>query len=322
MSPPAPVDAPGGALSPRRARRMVDVICRHYFGETPRRVQRRGGGLTNLVYEFHAAGADYIARLHADPGQINRYLKEQWAMQHARSHGVPTPEVMEVDVGVVELPYMVSRKIDGEAATDHPKRIEIVRELGRIAAKLHHARTHGFGTKFDWSSNRLSHCASWGEWLDGEFDARARIATLAKARMLSTAQLDTLHKSVETVRGWRKLPVLNHGDLRLKNVVVAPGTGEVLALIDWDESLSAPAPYWDLSIALHDLSPDAKQAFLEGYGLSPIAYSHALPFMRALNTLNYAPAVARLVRDKRSRILGWYRARLRGEFDLFVDAGE
>jgi len=320
MSPPAAADAAGGALSPRRARRMVDTLCRHYFGEKPRRVERRGGGLTNLVYEFHAAGADYIARLHADPAQINRYLKEQWAMQHARAHGVPTPEVLEVDVGVVELPSMVSRKIDGSAATDHPQRIETIRELGRIAAKLHHARTHGFGSKFDWSSNRLSHCPTWGDYLDGEFDVGSRIATLARARMLSARQLDTLHASVEAMRGWRKPPVLNHGDLRLKNVVVAPGSGEVLALIDWDESLSAPAPYWDLSIALHDLSLDAKQAFLEGYGMSPQAYTNALPFMRAINTLNYAGTVARLQRDKRGPGLGWYRARLRGGFDLFVDA--
>ncbi|HMC15053.1 MAG TPA: phosphotransferase, partial [Albitalea sp.] len=276
------------------------------------------GGLNNLVFEFRAGGADYILRLHAKPGRINRYLKEQWAMRHARAHGVPTPEVLEVDIGTVELPFMLSRKIDGAPAASHPRRIEIIHELGQIAARLHRAPTHGFGPVFDWSDNQLSQCATWAEYLDGELDVRSRIATLAKARMLSTDQLDTLQAAVEQMRSWRKPPVLNHGDLRLKNVVVAPDSARVLALMDWEESLSAPAPHWELSIALHDRNLDEKQALLDGYGMTPRTYAAALPFIRAINTLNYARSVARIVRRKDTERLGWYRARLRGAFDLFV----
>ena len=48
-----------------------------------------------------------------------------------------------------------------------------------------------------------------------------------------------------------------------------------------------------MSLALHDLSVDAKQAFLEGYGMSPAQVLEAAPVLRAFNVLNYAQAVDR-----------------------------
>lgn len=38
--------------------------------------------------------------------------------------------------------------------------------------------------------------------------------------MISASQLKTLTKTLTTVRQWREAPVLNHSDLRLKNVIV------------------------------------------------------------------------------------------------------
>ena len=309
---------PGGALSPRRAHGLVGEIAKRYFGERPRRIVRRGGGLTNLVFEFRAAGADYVVRLHADPAQLNHYLKEQWAMVEARRVGVPTPEVLEVDNQAVELPYMVMKRVDGVDAAHHPDRLRLVGELGRLAARLHGVRTQGFGEVFDWSSNRLSRRSSWGSFLDEDFNVEQRIATLSRSRMLTPAQAKALEEALVTMRRWRKPAVLHHGDLRLKNLVVAPDSGQLLALIDWEECLSAPAPYWDLSIALHDLNPDAKEAFLDGYGITPRAYAQALPFMRALNTLNYSHAVERLRRHGEHARLAWYRTRLQGLFDLYL----
>jgi aminoglycoside phosphotransferase (APT) family kinase protein len=307
-----------GGLSPRRARALVHEIARQYFGEKPQRLVQRGGGITNLTFEFRAAGGDYIVRLHAQPGRINHFLKEQWAIEHARAQGVPTPEVLEVDIEAVELPFMVSRKIEGREALTHPERILILQELGRIAARLHRAPTQGFGKVFDWSNNRLSYCSTWGDYLDNGLQAEACIAALVKARMLTPEQREALEAQVDAMRRWRKPPVLNHGDLRLKNVMVAHDSPEVVAVIDWDESLSAPAPYWDLAVALHDLGIDEKEAFLEGYGLTPREYTKMLPYLRALNTLNYGAAVEQLVLQKDTKRLAWYRARLQGKLDVYL----
>jgi hygromycin-B 4-O-kinase len=225
-----------------------------------------------------------------------------------------------VDNQAVELPYMVSRKLEGSDATHHPDRLRLVGELGRMAAKLHTVRTHGYGEVFDWSSNQLSHCATWGDYLDGVLNAPARMAMLARERMLTGEQLDAMHEVLEEMRRWRKPPALHHGDLRLKNLVVDDESGQVIALIDWDEALSAPAPYWDLSIALHDLNDDEKESFLDGYGMTPRSYAQALRFVRALNTLNYGNAVEELRRGKARERMAWYRARMQGQFDLFAHA--
>lgn len=60
----------------------------------------------------------------------------------------------------------------------------------------------------------------------------------------------------------------NHGDLRMKNVLVDQDGG-ICAILDWEKCMSIVAPHWELALALHDLSIDEKQAFLAGYGLSP-----------------------------------------------------
>ena len=53
---------PAGALSPRRGRALVHEIAQRHFGEKPRRVAQRGGGLSNLVFERSRLGW-YRARL-------------------------------------------------------------------------------------------------------------------------------------------------------------------------------------------------------------------------------------------------------------------
>jgi aminoglycoside phosphotransferase (APT) family kinase protein len=320
MSSPAPSAAgkTAGALSPRRGRALVREIAQRHFGEAPRRVEQRGGGLSNLVFEFHADGGDYIVRMHGDPGQLNRYLKEQWSMSAARQAGVPTPEVLEVDHHATGVPYMVSRKLEGTDATHHPERLPLLHELGRLAAKVHTVRTHGYGRVFDWSSNQLSRCARWADFLDQGWEVERCLAPLRKSRLLTPAQLEALDETLHAMRGWRRPPVLNHGDLRLKNLVVAPESAKVVALIDWDEAMSAPPPYWDLAIALHDLNCDEKEAFLDGYGITPQAYAKTLRFLQAINTVNYGRAVEQMLQRKEEGRLGWYRARLQGQFDLSV----
>jgi len=83
----------------------------------------------------------------------------------------------------------------------------------------------------------------------------------------------------------------NHGDLRLKNILL-DSEGRIAAILDWEKCLSQVAPYWELSIALHDLSIDDKEAFLEGYGLNPANYALSAPAVRFFNILNYSTEVS------------------------------
>ena len=116
---------------------------------------------------------------------------------------------------------------------------------------------------------------------------------------------------------WRKRPVLHHGDLRPKNAIVDADSGRLLAVLDWENCVSAPAPFWDLSLALHDLGIDEKEAFLAGYGMNPRAAAAAMPYVRLFNILNYAHAVESAARKKRPERLERFRLRLSGGLDLY-----
>lgn len=255
-------------------------------------------------------------RLSPNPAKINDFLKEQWAMTKAREVGVPTPEVLEVGCEAVSLPYMVSRRVEGREATHHPERFKVLREMDRLTALIHAVPTSGFGRTFDWSKNQLSRNESWKDYLRCELKVDERLDMLVSQGGLLPAKAEALRATFTEMESWTDPPALNHGDVRLKNVL-ADESGAVTALIDWELCTSAIAPYWDLSLALHDLSIDAKQEFLAGYGLPEDEIRGMAPALKALNMINYAPFVAGAAAAADTKRLDRYRTRFTGALDLF-----
>lgn len=295
---------------------MAEALVAHLLGSSVARIDRMGGGLTNFVFEVdHAEGA-FIIRMSPRPAKINDYLKEQWAMTTAREVGVPTPEILEVGCEVVSIPYMVARKVEGREATHHPERFRILREMGRLTALVHTVPTSGFGQTFDWSKNRLSRNESWRDYLHNELKVEDRIEALERQRLLTGPHAEALRRTFAEIETWTTPPVLNHGDVRLKNVV-ADETGTITALIDWECCCSNMAPFWDLSLALHDLSIDAKQEYLAGYGLIEDEVREMAPALKAFNVINYAPYADRACSAQDAARLERYRTRLTGALDLF-----
>jgi aminoglycoside phosphotransferase (APT) family kinase protein len=310
-----PTARPATRISASKARAMARKIISHHFGGPPRRLVVQDGGLSNHVFIVKHKEGDLVVRLSSNPTRINAYIKEQWAVAKARELKVPTPEILEVGNQVIPFPYMVSRRTEGSEATFHKKRIEILRELGSIAARINTIRTTGFGTTFDWSNNQLSLNDSWEEFLAKELDIKNRVKILSKRNMLSRPQLKKLSGILRAAGKIRVWPSLNHGDLRLKNVLV-DREGTIKAIIDWEHCISS-LPFWELSVALHDLSIDEKQAFLEGYGLKQPKFVEMAPAIRALNVINYAPEIERLAEAKDFARLEQYKTRLGGALDLY-----
>src|SRR5687767_9334838 len=114
-------------------RGLARTVIKHHFGGA-RQVKYLSGGLTNFVFSFNAKEGDFIIRISPDPQRINLFKKEQWASAAAKKAGVPTAEILEVGSEMIGFPYMVTRSIEGSDATHHPKRLEILREMGRIGA--------------------------------------------------------------------------------------------------------------------------------------------------------------------------------------------
>jgi len=288
----------------------------HHFGKEPKKLQQIHGGATNFVFEASIGDENFILRVSNRPTRLEYFMKEQWAVRAARAKNVPTPEILEVGNDIIGLPYMIMRRVEGEPATARPHDLEIYRQLGAHAAAINSIATSDFGHIFDWSRNRLSRCHSWKDYMTDNFRPVERLKILARHKMLRPATLKKLKAAVQKLPGLRAQPTLNHGDLRLKNVILN-GNGKISAIIDWEQSTSNWAPCWELAIALHDLGIDEKQAFLEGYGITPKDFDKISPTIKALNVLHYAPIVAKAVKAKDRPALARFQQRLNASLDLF-----
>jgi hygromycin-B 4-O-kinase len=307
---------PSPASKVNKFKELARRVVEHHFGSRPGRIAFKTGGLSNFVFGVKHREGDFVVRISPDAAAVNSFIKEQWTQQAAHKAGVPTAEILEVGSSVIPHPYMITRTVDGDDASSHPMRLEILREMGRLAARIHSVPTKGFGTTFDWSNNLLSRNESWKEYLEVEYNFEGKLEILARHGVADTGKIKSLRKTFRDAVGLRAKPVLNHGDLRLKNVL-ADKNGKITALIDWEKATSHLAPHWELSLALHDLGIDEKQHFIEGYGIKPKKLSEAAPLVKAFNMLNYIPEVDRAVREKDKARLDHIRARFAGIYDLY-----
>jgi aminoglycoside phosphotransferase (APT) family kinase protein len=300
----------------RQALLMAKRVVEHHFGGAPRRVQRQHGGLTNHVYSVHHGEGDFIVRLAPEPEKFDVFRKELFATAKARKAGVPVPAVLHVGNDIVPYPYMVQELVRGEPGTHHPKRLDILREMGRYGRLINSITTAGFGHTFDWLPEAPQTRATWLDFLNDELKLEDRLAALARHELLDDRALARL-RDILLGAGQDSHAVLNHGDLRLKNVLVDE-QGEIVAVLDWEDCVSSLAPHWEWSVALHDLAVDEKEAFLHGYGATPEQVEAFAPVIKALNVINYLPAVEQAASAQDPAQLAWIRARLRGALDLYA----
>lgn len=295
---------------------MAKKVASHHFGKAATQVEYKPAGKTNFVFELLAGNKHFIVKISDIRSKLNDYIKEQWAVQKVAEKGVPVAEILEVGNEIIPLPYMLQEKMSGEEAVDHPNRPEILKEMGRLARIIHSIPTTGFGQSFDWTRNKLSKHKSWPEYLEKELEVTDRLQFLRKKAILPKKKIDRLAALFKKISAWKITPSLNHCDLRLKNVIVGK-EGKIEAIIDWENCASNIAPYWDFSIALHDLSIDNRQKFLEGYGLNFHEFERMSYSLTAFNLINYVPSLRRIIERKEKTQLEFYKLRINGDLDLF-----
>lgn len=296
--------------------KLAKTVFQHHFGAKNPEIEYKDAGKTNYVFELKSGRKNYIVRISTSHTKLHDFFKEQWVVQKVREIGVPVPEILEVGSEIIPLPYMLQEKVNGTEAVDHPLRTDILCDLGKYAKLIHSIETTGFGHSFDWSKNKLSKQSTWNDYLDNELKVTERLRFLQKHNMLTRAKLANLDRHFKKIFKWKLAPVLNHSDLRLKNILVNK-KGKIQAIIDWENCSSNIAPYWDLSIALHDLSIDGKQRFLEGYGLDFNEFNKMSYALTAFNLVNYVPTLQEAIEKNDKAKLEFYRLRLNGAFDLF-----
>ena len=294
------------------------VVARHIG--TPTRVEPLSGGLTNRAFDVETTDGQVVVRLGDQPDKLAGFERERWAADRARTAGIPTQSIVALG-SEGRWSYTIAERLPGESAVDHPERLRILEELGRIAKVVHTIHTDGFGDRFasggEATDSMPPAAASWSEFLRDDLQAESRLARLLELGMISDRQAESLRRTLAEVEAWDGPAVLNHGDLRLKNVVV-DSEGRILGVIDWESATSVVGPHWDLSIALHDLSIDAKQAFLTGYGMPDDEVRRAAAVWRLFNVLNYVPIIDELLEKDDTEEVERIRTRLSGALDLYA----
>ena len=297
-------------------RELARITLKHHFGNNVGRVISKSGGLSNFVFEAKNSGGEFIVRISPDKARLNAFIKEHWCERAARQAGIPTAEILETGAAVIPFPYAISRSVEGVEATNHPERNRIIGDLGRYAKQINAIRTKGFGETFDWSNNELSRNKTLREYLEGEYRYEARIETLERSGLASPETMKSVKRIAREMLKIKMQPVLNHGDLRLKNVI-ADEAGKIVAIIDWEKATSNIAPHWEFSVALHDLGVDDQEKFVTGYGMTPKRLAEIAPFVKAFNLLNYTDKINEALAAKDKAALEQFRMRLSGAFDLY-----
>ncbi len=295
---------------------LARKLLKHFYGNKNIRIKSLSGGLSNYVFSASLPENELIVRLSDKQEKITGFLKEQWVVERAREYKIPVPDILEVGNEIIPVPYMVVRKINGEAATDYTERRQLLHDMGKLAAKINTIPTNNFGNVSDWSENILSKNNTWKEYLHKELNVMQRLNTLIKYKMLLPKTGKAIKAHLEEMESWKKKPTLNHGDIRFKNIIIDK-QGKIISIIDWENCTSNIAPYWELSIALHDLSIDEQEHFLKGYGITPAAYNKMAPFIKTLNILHYAPIVQKNVIKKKFEKLAHFKSRINGSLDMY-----
>lgn len=303
-------------LSARAARAYVMRVANSVLRQPPYHVRRRGGGLTNVVYQLDLPDQKLIVRVNPDPAKLQTFLREQRAIALARNAGIPTPYVLHV--GADPYPYMIQEHVRGIIGTHWARRIDVVRQMGELTARIHRIPMRAFGpSALDAvTSRRAPRRASWGAHLEADLNASERLQSMERLGMFLPDNAEKLQRTLAHMATWRRNPVLHHGDMRLKNVLV-DDEGKIVAVLDWDNCTASVPALWDLSIALHDLNIDEKQAFVQGYGYSPRDITKSIAYLRLLNALNYAPVIQAMAERGEKIKLSWHRVRIAGDFNLY-----
>ena len=264
----------------------------------------------SIVYRCVSPSRVLILKAHDPQGRDRDGIAlEAWACESARSLGIPTPEVIEVDTSSERFPssFFVMCAAEGTPVDERQQgeaRTVVARRIGELMAQLHSATLPGFGwldtEHYAETSEIRGEHSTWGDALTaGVEDAlRHLCATLTGDEILRMehAASDAMQHVADEVKA-----SLLHGDLGGTHVFVDDQTLDVTALIDWGERSSGP---WEWDFLEWD--PTWLDDLLDGYGFveDRAELRHRLTRLSLLKSLPWA---AKWHERGEEAVVGWLR---------------
>lgn len=253
---------------PSTPRSVLAELVRSATGHEIDLLDRILEGYSNEVYRVGcSSGGDVVIRIlrFDDDVSMSRSVDEAWAIEKARSAGVPTGEVLLLDsihLDGTDFPVMVQRAVPGQPLSEViggfsiEQRYDVLSEVGRLIARL--------------SAITVDRPSDWTTVMAASFAAQRANQPLILDAGFTVAQARGMFELLEGyVRDFPyQQTVLSHGDLSAKHIFVAgdPAAGaHVSGFIDFGD-WSPGAPGHDLAV-LRVRSPELELGpLLAGYG--------------------------------------------------------
>ncbi|GAB3748417.1 phosphotransferase family protein [Microlunatus parietis] len=244
----------------------VTDFVRRTTGAEALELDRIARGYDNEVYRVTlATGACVFVRIRR---REDGFTNELWAMDQARDHGIPVPEVLGVDTisgDQREQSAMVITPAPGhqflqvaEELPDNERRATLA-DLGRVVTRLHEVRTPGI-----WRPDDEGRWPDPSELREGYVQERRAEHDRLVTAGLSAAEIEATFAALEAspeppAAGF----VLCHGDLSPEHVFVEDG--RVSCLIDWG-MWHGGSRLGELTYLYNTFEDEDFAAILAGYG--------------------------------------------------------
>lgn len=233
--------------------RVTDWLAERTAITPPLTFRTIEGGRSNLTYDVtDAEGRRLILRrppLHSVLESAHDMGREHRIIAALADSGVPVPPTVgyEPDPDVNGAPFYVMTFVDGvvlrsaqdsEAHLDAATRDAAANSLIEVLVRLHELDPDeiglgDLGRKEDYLARQLRRWKS----------------QLEKGRTRDVPVLDEVHRRLEADIPVQHGASVVHGDYKLENVILAPDTGEVRAVLDW-ELTTLGDPLADLGLLL------------------------------------------------------------------------
>jgi Ser/Thr protein kinase RdoA (MazF antagonist) len=253
--------------------------------------------LNNTVYKIVSNNKPYIFKIYKQ-----RNWPEDGKLQFINSklieNSIGCSKLIIFDRTDVRFPtgYLIEEYLSGEPADrivfDTKKETEFYEKLAHLVSRIHNILLENYG----YIGNGVASHISFIDFIGDKYDEIT--SAIKKDELIKNISLEAIKKSViDRLRLCENLPpVLNHGDISTKNVVVDLMGG--LTIIDWDDATAnnwladiSRMTYWMKFIYNEDEYALYRNSFLDNYTTNEInvfyEFENAFHVWIGLDYLNF-----------------------------------